>query len=176
MTIILGAVLGTALEVKASSTDKTLRGDKEDYGIIVNVYHTNKRLKLEDDSHVTYTSDYNTDYENVVDLATGVFIAKTGGPYLLHFRGINKIGSSLRHKSSSTSIALLLVNDIVRATSYDNPGDRNIASISTVVNLERGDRFHIFVSGAGPFLTNDTDDDGDNYTQFSGIKLGLNKQ
>jgi hypothetical protein len=174
MTIILGAVLETAPEVEAaSSTDKTLRGDKEAYEIIFNVHHTNK---LEDDSHVTCTSDYNTDYENVVDLATGVFIAKTGGPYLLHFRGINNIGSSLRIKSSSTSIALLLVNDIVRAISYDNPGDRNIASISTVVNLKRGDRVHIFVSGAGPFLTNATDDDGDNYTQFSGVKLGLNKQ
>ena len=176
MTIILEAVLGTALEVKASSTDKTLRGDKAAYEIIFNVHHTNKLLTLENDSRVTYTSDYNIAYQNVVDLATGVFIAKTGGPYLLHFRGINNIGSSLRIKSSSTSIALLLVNDIVRATSYANPGDRNIASISTVVNLERGDRVHIFVSGAGPFLTNDTDDDGDNYTQFSGIKLGLNKQ
>ena len=108
----------------------------------------------------------------MVDLATSVFIATSGGPYLLNFRGVN-VGSSYSViKSSGTWMALLLVNGIIRATSYGNPGERNIASISIALNLERGDRVHIFVSGAGPFLNNGTDDDGNYYT---GVKLGLNK-
>lgn len=167
--MVLGTILGTALEIE-SSTNKSLYGDKKTYGIISNVY---TKLALKEDSKVTPQYS-NTDYQNVVDLTTGVFIATTGGPYLINFRDVN-IGSRSMIKNSGTSIALLLINGIVRATSYSDPGERNIGTISAVVNLHHGDRVHIFVSGAGPFFNNATDD-YDNYdTQFSGVPLKLNK-
>ncbi|EFX77535.1 hypothetical protein DAPPUDRAFT_247581 [Daphnia pulex] len=139
-----GTILGTALKIE-SSTNISLYGDKKTYSIISNVY---TKLTLKEDSKVT--PEYsNTDYQNVVDLTTGVFIATTGGSYLINFRGVN-IGSSSMIKNSGTSIAQLLINGIVRATSYSDPGERNIGSISAVVNLQRGDRAsnHCYVYGS----------------------------
>jgi hypothetical protein len=168
--LVLGTILGTALEIE-SSTNKSLYGDKKTYGIISNVY---TKLALKEDSKVTPQYSNTDDYQNVVDLTTGVFITTTGGPYLINFRGVN-IRSRSMIKNSGTSIALLIINGIVRATSYSDPGERNIGTISAVVNLHRGDRVHIFVSGAGPFFNNTTDDYDNYYTQFSGVPLKLNK-
>ena len=156
----------SALEIE-SSTNKTLFDDKEAF---------TKHRTFEDDSREAFTDYTIADYRNVVDLqATGVFTATSGGPYLINFLDVNKIGSGSRIISAGTSMALLLVNGIVRATSYANPGERNIASISTVVTLERGDRVHILVTGIALFVNNATDDDDYYYAQFHGIKIGLNK-
>ena len=157
--IIKGTVLGTALEIEALNETES----HQSYGVVFSVY-TNRWTPV--DSVVTYT-DYNSDYQDVVDLARGVFTTKTAGSYLLNFH--SKSGKATGGREMS---AQLCVNGIVRAASYSQRSGEQKAAIiiSAVLNLQRGDRVHVFVTGAS--LISNNAEDGTHYTQFSGVKLG----